>query len=72
MTVTFVVALYDKKGNLENVSAVTKALQPGETERLTGGFVIPGDNSGYYAEVFLTDSLTELNPISNVIKIQQK
>ncbi|WP_099159511.1 DUF4185 domain-containing protein [Virgibacillus ndiopensis] len=71
-TVTLAVALYDKKDNVVNVSGVTKAIKAGVTETFTGGFMMPGNNSGYYAEVFLAKSLTDLEPISNVERMEQK
>ncbi|WP_188454905.1 DUF4185 domain-containing protein [Virgibacillus oceani] len=71
-TVALAVVLYDKKDNVVNVSGVTKAIKPGVTETFTGGFMMPGNNSGYYAEVFLAKSLTDLEPISDVERIEQK
>lgn len=71
-TMSLVFVLYNKKGEIENFSGVSKIIKSGETEHFTGGFMMPGNNSGYYAEVFLANSLTELKPISDVTKISQK
>ncbi len=40
-------------------------------ETFTGGFNMPGNRSGYYAKIFLSDISTKLNPISNVEEITQ-
>ncbi|MBD0379472.1 DUF4185 domain-containing protein [Paenibacillus sp. WST5] len=69
-SVTLVVALYNKKGEIENVSGLSKAITPGTTETFSGGFMLPGDNSGYYVDVFVADSLTDMQPISNVGRLK--
>ncbi len=69
---TLAVILFNKKGEVENISGVTKVISSGATETFTGGFKLPGNNSGYYAEIFLAQSLTELEPISDVERIEQK
>ncbi|MGP4041087.1 DUF4185 domain-containing protein [Gracilibacillus sp. D59] len=71
MNVTFVVALYNKKDEMVNMSNVSKELKSGETESFTGGFMLPGDRSGYYAKIFLADTTTNLNPISELVDIKQ-
>jgi hypothetical protein len=70
--VTFVVVLYNKKGEIENLSGVTNEIISGATETFTGGFKLSGDNSGYYVEVFVADSLTGLQPLSNVEILEQQ
>lgn len=69
--VTLVLALYDKKGELQNVSAVTQTVSPGATETFTGGFRMPGDRSGYTAKLFVADSIASLEPVSNVASLSQ-
>jgi hypothetical protein len=71
-TITLAVVLYDKKGEVVNLSGVTKALPSGSKETIIGGFMMPGNNSGYYVEVFVADSLTGLKPLSNIARLQQK
>lgn len=71
-TVTLVFALYNKKGEIENLSGITQAIPSGEVETISGGFKMPGNNSGYTLEVFVADSLTDLNKLSNVAKLGQK
>lgn len=68
--VTLVVALFNKKGELENVSGVTKTLASGSKETFLGGFMLPGDSSGYYVDVFIANSLTDLRAISNVAQLR--
>src|SRR5690606_25922172 len=71
-TVTLVAALYNKKGELENLSGITNVVPSGTKETFTGGFKLPGNNSGYHIELFVAESLTNLKPISNISKIAQK
>jgi hypothetical protein len=71
-TVTLVMALYNKKGELENLSGITKGIPSGVVETFTSGFKLPGNQSGYYLEVFVAKSLTELKPISKVTTLGQK
>jgi hypothetical protein len=71
-SVTFIVALYNKKGELVNISSATSSIASGATETFTGGFMMPGNNSGYYVEVFVAKSLQDMEPISNVTKLTQK
>lgn len=68
-TVTLAAVLYNKKGEVENVAGVTKAIPSGVTETFTGGFKLPGDNSGYVLKVFAAQSLSDLKPISEVFSI---
>lgn len=70
--VTLVLALYDKKGELQNVSAVTQSVSPGATETFTGGFKMPGDRSGYTAKLFVAESIDSLKPLSNIASLSQK
>ncbi|MGP4079227.1 DUF4185 domain-containing protein [Pseudalkalibacillus sp. R45] len=70
-TVSLVVVLYDKHDSIVNVAGVTKAIPSGVSETFTGGFSMPGNASGYYAELFLAKSLTDLTPISAVERIEQ-
>ncbi len=70
--ISLVVALYNKKGEVENLSGVTKALPSGSKETITGGFNMPGNNSGYHVEIFVADSLTGLKPLSNIARLEQK
>ncbi|WP_164472769.1 DUF4185 domain-containing protein [Cohnella candidum] len=70
--VTLVFALYDKKGELQNVSAVTQSVSPGATETFTGGFMMPGNHSGYTAKLFVAKSISSLEPLSNVASLSQK
>lgn len=71
-TLTLVVALKNKKGEVENLSGVTQAVPSGNVETITGGFKLPGNNSSYYLEVFVAESLTQLKPISNIAKLEQQ
>ncbi|MFC5649940.1 DUF4185 domain-containing protein [Paenibacillus solisilvae] len=68
-TVTLVAALYNKKGELENISGITKLLVSGAEETFTGGFKLPGNNSGYTMKVFIADSLNDLKPVSNTVEL---
>ncbi|MBB6636910.1 DUF4185 domain-containing protein [Cohnella thailandensis] len=70
--ITLVLALYDKQGELRNVSAVTQSVSPGATETFAGGFMMPGDNSGYTAKLFVAESMDGLEPLSNVASLSQK
>jgi hypothetical protein len=70
--VTVVLVLYNKKGEIENVSGVTQSVSPGATETISAGFMMPGDNSGYTARLYVANSLTELLPLSNIASIEQK
>lgn len=70
--VTLVLALYDKRGELRNVSAVSQSVSPGATETFAGGFLMPGDNSGYAAKLFVAKSIDSLEPLSNVASLSQK
>lgn len=70
--VTLVLALYDKKGELQNVSAVTQSVGAGATDTFTGGFLMPGNNSGYTAKLFVAESIDSLSPLSNVASLSQK
>lgn len=65
-TVTLVAALYNKKGEVENVSGVTKSLVSGAEETFIGGFKMPGNNSGYTLKVFIANSLNDLQSISDI------
>ncbi|WP_169082482.1 DUF4185 domain-containing protein [Paenibacillus sp. PL91] len=65
-TITLVAALYNKKGEVENVSGVTKSLVSGAEETFIGGFKMPGNNSGYILKVFIANSLNDLQSISDV------
>ncbi|MFC5464653.1 DUF4185 domain-containing protein [Lederbergia graminis] len=72
-TVTVVVGLYDKKGKLVNISGLTQAVPSGNTETITGGFMMPGNNSGYEIRIFVAESLTNLDaPLSNIASLGQK
>ncbi|TKC15412.1 DUF4185 domain-containing protein [Robertmurraya kyonggiensis] len=71
-TVTLVFALYNKKGEMENLSGITQSIPSGGVEKISGGFKMPGNNSGYTLEVFVADSLIDLNKLSNVAKLGQK
>lgn len=68
-TVTLVAALYNKKGELENVSGVTKVLASGASETYIGGFKMPGDSSGYTLKLFIANSLNDLTPVSDVAEL---
>jgi|GEM_PF-111301 len=70
--VTLVLVLYNKKGEVENVSGITQSVNPGATETVTAGFMLSGNNSGYTAKLFVADSITGLQPISNVSTLVQK
>ncbi|WP_211231465.1 DUF4185 domain-containing protein [Paenibacillus harenae] len=69
-TITLVAALYNKKGDLENVSGLSKSLGSGATETFSGGFSMPGNNSGYTMKIFAANSLTDLTPISAVSELK--
>ncbi|MDQ0059487.1 DUF4185 domain-containing protein [Paenibacillus harenae] len=68
--VTLVAVLYNKKGEVENVSGVTKSLASGAEETFTGGFKLPGNNAGYKLKVFIANSLKDLKPVSNLAVLQ--
>ncbi|MBB6735658.1 DUF4185 domain-containing protein [Cohnella zeiphila] len=70
--VTLVLVLYDKKGEIQNVSGVTQAIGPGATISVSAGFRMTGNNSGYEAKLFVADSLSGLQPLSNIASLQQK
>ncbi|MBD2867395.1 DUF4185 domain-containing protein [Paenibacillus arenilitoris] len=69
-TVTVVAALFNKKGEIVNVSGVTKSIASGAKETFTGGFTMPGNNSGYRLKVFVASSLSDLRPISAVAELK--
>ncbi|MFC5464654.1 DUF4185 domain-containing protein [Lederbergia graminis] len=72
-TVTVVIALYNKKGEIVNISGLTKAIPAGVKETITGGFMMPGNNSGYEIRIFVAESLTDLDaPLSNIASLGQK
>lgn len=67
-----IVALYDDNGTvLLNHSAVSGAVNPGETRNLTGGFQIPGNVSGKLVKVFVWDGdsilTSNMQPLSSVV-----
>ncbi|TLS49524.1 DUF4185 domain-containing protein [Paenibacillus antri] len=56
---TFVVALYDKKGDIEQYASVTHSIPSGATETFAGGFKLPGNNAGYDLRVYLAEAPAE-------------
>lgn len=70
LPVMMTVALYNRKGELLNLSSVTKAVGAGATETFGGGFNLPNNAKGNYVEVVVWDSLTGKHPLSNSVKLQ--
>lgn len=69
-----IIALYDSRNRMVNISYISKTVPLGETERLTAGFKLPSNVDGYQAKILVWkgDSLetTNMEPISNVVTLQ--
>ncbi|WP_261177594.1 discoidin domain-containing protein [Anaerobacillus sp. CMMVII] len=62
--------LYDKKGNLVEMSFINNEVRPWETEVLSTGFILPEKLTGYYVKVSFWDSFEELTELSNEIILE--
>jgi len=65
-----ITALYDENERMRNLSFISKAIEPGATERLSAGFMLPEDVAGYKVKTFVWGGTslddTDMIPLSNV------
>ncbi len=60
-----IVALYAPDGTFKNISYLDGQINAGQTYSFSAGFVLPSDVTGYYAKVFVWDSIRGMQPLSN-------
>lgn len=64
---SLIVALYDEKGSMVNLSYVDKLIGAGETVTLNAGFLLPKHVKDYSLKVFVWDSLEGMQPLSEAV-----
>lgn len=72
-SVMAIVALYDSKDRMVNISYIAKKIDIGNTEKLYAGFRLPENIEGYRVSVFVWDGTdlkdSKMIPLSNVVSI---
>ena len=72
--VVVIVALYNERNRMLNVSYISKNINPGVTENLNAGFNLPSNTTNHKVKVFVWkgDSIinSSMEPISNVVIFQ--
>lgn len=72
--VLMMVALYDSRDAMINISFISKEILEGKTEHLNAGFKLPENVSGHKVRVFVWDGkdlqTTNMQPLSNVVELQ--
>ncbi|MBO2945187.1 5'-nucleotidase C-terminal domain-containing protein [Paenibacillus sp. F411] len=63
-----IIALYDSKNRLKNVSYVEKKVAAGQTESLKAGFSLPNNVKGYVIKVMVWDSFNGMKPLSEAVQ----
>lgn len=66
-----VIALYDKKDRMENVTFVNKTIKPNEEVELSTGMIIPGNVKNYHIKAFVCNNFSEQNLYSNVVSFPE-
>lgn len=62
-----IVALYDAKGSVKNLSYLEKPIGAGSSETFGAGFNLPGQIGGYYVKVFVWDGFGSMQPLSEAV-----
>lgn len=69
-----IVALYDEKDKMVNMSYISKNIAVGKTENLNSGFKLPANIANYKVKVFVWDGAnftsTNMQPLSNMVTLQ--
>lgn len=68
-----IVALYDDKDRMVNMSYISKNIPVGKTENLNSGFKLPADITNYKVKIFVWDgknvTSSNMQPLSNMITL---
>ncbi|HHW00649.1 MAG TPA: hypothetical protein GXX36_14015, partial [Clostridiaceae bacterium] len=66
----FILALYDSSNNLKSITFIEGEIKANDTFTFCAGFKLPSDVEGYYAQVFVWNSMEGMQPLSNVFKFK--
>ena len=73
--IILIVALYDDKGSLVNMSIISKDIAAKATENINGGFMLPSNVTNYTAKAFVwngTDiTVSSQTPLSDAVQIPE-